>query len=253
MNDFSPIHDLPPIKGVAEPPTEPAGQPSPGPFTQALDTLVAVANEVLDPHKVNVAFGGVDNREAVAMVSAEELAAELLKRVTSDNWNPAHPHNKDTPRRLVASLKEMCDKPTEPDWNFTVFPADRDEMVTVGPISFYSLCRHHVVPFFGNVWVGYVPQSHIAGLSKFARAVRYCAKGLHVQEDLTKEIHDFIDEKLMGTRGLAVVVRAEHMCMAMRGVQSPGTFTTTAMMTGVFGDHDRTAKAEFMEWIKEAK
>jgi GTP cyclohydrolase I len=213
--------------------------------------FLVTTGDVSQHNKPEVIFGGVTNREAVAMVSAEELAAELLKRV-NDDWNPAHPHNKDTPRRLVASLKEMCQKP-EMDWNFTVFPADRDEMITLGPIPFYSLCRHHVVPFHGNAWVGYVPKSHIAGLSKFARAVKWCAKGLQVQEDLTRDIHEFINEALMGTRGLAVVVKAEHMCMAMRGVQAPGVITTTAMMSGVFGDHSKTAKMEFMHWIGDSK
>jgi GTP cyclohydrolase IA len=193
-------------------------------------------------------FGGVDNREALKKVTAEELAAELLRRVYPD-WTPDTDHSANTPKRFVQSLKELCDVESEV-FNFTTFPNDSDEMVTMGPIPFYTLCAHHVVPFHGNVWLGYVPKDVLCGLSKLARAVKYCAKGMHVQEVLTSHIHNFVDMHLQ-SRGLAVVVKAEHMCMSMRGVKVAGAITTTAKLSGVFADHDRTAKIEFMEWIRE--
>jgi GTP cyclohydrolase I len=197
-----------------------------------------------------IAFGGVENREALTRVTPEELAAELLKRVYP-NFNPHDQHSTATPRRFVESLRELCnDEPYQ--FYFTTFKTDVQNMIVLGPIPFYTLCAHHVVPFHGKVWIGYVPNDLMAGLSKFARAVKYCSKGMWVQEELTRHIHTFI-EKHLEPRGLAVVVKAEHMCMSMRGVQTPGVITTTAEMSGVFGDHTRTAKAEFMQWIGEAR
>jgi GTP cyclohydrolase IA len=160
-------------------------------------------------------------------------------------------HRAETPRRFVSMLREMTTRDEE--FKFTTFDAEgTDEMVTLGPIPFYTLCAHHVVPFFGNVWIGYVPDRMIAGLSKFPRAVRHLAKGFWVQEMLTREIADYLENKLE-PKGVAVVVDAEHMCMAMRGVQQPGVTTRTSAMLGVFSDHERTAKAEFMSGINGRK
>jgi GTP cyclohydrolase I len=166
----------------------------------------------------------------------------------------------DTPDRFVRMMEEMT---TREEFNFTTFESTSDDMVVLEGIPFYTLCAHHVVPFYGYAYIGYVPAGRIAGLSKFARAVRYCAKGFHVQEELTREITDFLTgylyadpySSIEGSHprgGLAVVLRAEHMCMAMRGVATPGVMTTTSRMTGVFANHNRTAKAEFMSIIKES-
>jgi GTP cyclohydrolase I len=151
-----------------------------------------------------------------------------------------------TPRRFAEMLAQMT---TREPFKFTTFDAPSDEMVTVGPIPFYTLCAHHLAPFSGHVWIGYVPQHHIAGLSKFARAVKYIAKGFHVQESFTGELTDFLEQKL-APQGVAVYVKAEHLCMAMRGVEVANVITTTSKMTGVFADHSRTAKAEFFEAIR---
>jgi GTP cyclohydrolase I len=157
------------------------------------------------------------------------------------------PHGARTAERFVDMLKELT-TPTE--FKFTTFPNEKalDEMVIVRDIPFVSLCNHHVVPFYGYAHVGYVPDQLVAGLSKFARAVKYCAASLHVQEELTVEIADFLEEQL-NPKGLAVLMEAEHLCMTIRGVQVPGTKTRTASMRGVFGDHSRTAKAEFLSAI----
>ena len=155
-------------------------------------------------------------------------------------------HRADTPKRYVKALQQLTER--EP-FNFTTFAAVSSDMVTLGPIPFYTLCAHHVVPFYGNAWISYVPDERLAGLSKFARAVKYCAKGFWVQEELTTEIMDFLVDHL-NPLGVGVVLKAEHLCMAMRGVQQPGVITTTSSMYGVYADHDRTAKAEFMELIR---
>jgi GTP cyclohydrolase I len=191
------------------------------------------------------------------------LARTLLQRQmpTGAVEQPLPEHMKDTPARFVNMLSEMT---AREEFNFTTFKSDSDDMVVLDRIPFYTLCAHHVVPFYGFAYIGYVPSGRIAGLSKFARAVRYCARGFHVQEELTRELADFLEDKLypegslridlegQPTGGLAVVLRAEHMCMAMRGVATPGVMTTTSRMTGVFADHKRTAKAEFMSIIKES-
>lgn len=180
----------------------------------------------------------------------EWLVKELLERCIPD-WDGEDDHSANTPARFVRTLKELGDRDSEV-FTFTTFEATSDEMIVLGPIPFYTLCAHHVVPFHGNVYVGYVPDLVIAGLSKFARTVKYISKGLWVQEDLTAAIHDFLEDKLR-PNGMAVQLRAEHMCMSMRGVQMPGVITTTNKMSGVFADHARTAKAEFMEGIRNGK
>jgi GTP cyclohydrolase I len=154
-------------------------------------------------------------------------------------------HREETPKRMAKMFTEMV---TPEPFDFTTFPAESQDMIVLAPIPFYTMCAHHTAPFYGQAYIGYVPNEVIAGLSKFVRAVKQCAKGFHVQENLTHDIAQLL-EKHLSPRGTAVVLRAEHLCMAMRGVQQPGVVTTTSAMLGVFGDHDRTAKAEFMQLI----
>jgi GTP cyclohydrolase I len=135
---------------------------------------------------------------------------------------------------------------TPPPIKWKVFNNDgTDEMIIERDIQFVSLCNHHVIPFFGVAHIGYVPGELLVGLSKLARVVQHFAHGLQLQERLTKQVADFLEEGLV-PRGLAVVLEAEHMCMSIRGVKSSGTKTYTASMSGVFNDHTRTAKAEFL-------
>lgn len=173
---------------------------------------------------------------------------ELLQLITGVNFSAeGNEHMRETPKRFVQMLKDL----TSPkEFEFTVFNNDEgvDEMVTVMDIPFYTLCAHHIVPFFGVAHVGYVPDGSIAGLSKFSRTVQHFAKQLTVQEVLTNQIADFLEVKL-APKGVIVVMEAEHLCMAMRGVQTPGVKTRTTSVRGVFADHDRTAKAEFMSGI----
>lgn len=176
-----------------------------------------------------------------------EYAAYILAAVIPET----NEHHQDTPERYIKMLRDLTYRE---EFKFTTFPNydNLDEMVVQTDIQFYSLCAHHVIPFFGRAHVAYVPHSRIVGLSKLARAVRYFSKGLLIQEGLTHEIADFIEEHLK-PKGVGVVMEAEHLCMAMRGVQVPGAVTTTAAMRGVFGDHSRTAKAEFMATIERSR
>ncbi len=176
--------------------------------------------------------------------TSAELAQAFLESLPG--WEGVdRDHRAETPGRMAKMFAQMTERD---EFKFTSFPAKNQDMVVLGPIPFYTMCAHHTAPFFGTAHIGYVPEDRIAGLSKFVRTVQYCAKGFWVQEELTHEISGFIEEHLV-PKGVAVVLRAEHLCMAMRGVQQPGVITTTSAMTGVFGDHNRTAKAEFMNII----
>jgi GTP cyclohydrolase I len=170
------------------------------------------------------------------------LAAATLLRISA-GLDVNDVHGQDTPTRFVHMLMELT-TPEPIKWK--TFPNDGvDEMIIVDEIPFTSLCNHHVVPFIGFARVGYVPDKEVAGLSKFARVVRHYAKGLQTQERLTMQVAEFIEENLK-PRGVIVMMKAEHMCMTIRGAQSPGTKTTTTAVKGVFADHGRTAKMEFM-------
>jgi GTP cyclohydrolase I len=129
-----------------------------------------------------------------------------------------------------------------------VFEERYDELVVVRDISFYSLCEHHLLPFFGLAHVGYLPQGRIIGLSKLPRLVDAFARRLQVQERLTSEIADALQRHLE-PRGVAVVLEADHLCSMMRGVQKPGNRTITSSMTGIFRRDPRT-RGEFMSLIR---
>ncbi len=129
------------------------------------------------------------------------------------------------------------------------FKEDHNEVILVKDISFYSVCEHHLVPFFGVAHVAYLPKNGvITGLSKLARVVDVASKRPQVQERLTMQIANAINEKL-NPRGVAVVIEAEHMCMTMRGVQKPGAKTITSVLKGVFETNQAT-RAEVLSLIR---
>lgn len=160
-------------------------------------------------------------------------------------------HLERTPARFASMMRELN---TAQPFNFTMFDNVEavDEMVTVGPIEYYSLCAHHVIPFFGKAWISYIPGPRVAGISKLARTVKFFQRGLWVQEHLTNTIADFIVEQL-DPLGVGVVMNGRHLCMEMRGVETPGASTTTSAMRGVYSDHTRLARQEFLTFIKESK
>lgn len=146
----------------------------------------------------------------------------------------------DTPQRAAAAWQDLTRGYREPLPELRTFEAEHDEVVVVAPISFYSLCEHHLLPFHGTAHLAYLPRKRLLGLSKFARVVDHFARRLQVQERLTTQVADYLEGGLSnggtGPRGLAVVLKAEHLCMAMRGAQVPGAITTTSVMRGVFRD-----------------
>jgi GTP cyclohydrolase I len=132
-----------------------------------------------------------------------------------------------------------------------LFDVDYDEMVLVRDIDFYSLCEHHMVPFFGRVHVGYIPNGKVVGLSKIPRTVDVFARRLQVQERLTMDIAQTIEDVLR-PQGVGVVVEAKHLCMMMRGVEKQNSFAITSSMRGSF-ESDPKTRAEFMELIRHRK
>ena len=154
---------------------------------------------------------------------------------------------KETPKRVAKMYAEVFSSVQEKEFtNYKVFPSlNEDDMVLVKDIEFYSMCEHHLLPFFGKAHVAYSPSDNkVLGLSKVARMVEFCAKRPNVQEDLTIQIANLINEKVK-TKGVAVSIEAEHMCMAMRGVKARGSVTKTFHYQGVFKE-DKDVKNDFL-------
>ena len=152
-----------------------------------------------------------------------------------------------TPSRVARMYFDMMNP--EP-FNFTTFDSEgMSEMVVQTNIPMYSLCEHHMLPFFGTVTVGYIPKGRIVGLSKLARAVKYCASGLKNQERITQSIADELDVHL-NPEGVGVVIKARHLCMEMRGAQMPGVMTTTSELRGAMMDKPEV-RAEFLSLARQ--
>ncbi|MGH2866678.1 MAG: GTP cyclohydrolase I FolE [Solirubrobacteraceae bacterium] len=150
---------------------------------------------------------------------------------------------RETPRRMAAAYLELL---TPEPFSMTMFPNDEgyDELVVVRDIPFQSLCMHHVLPFSGVAHVAYLPAERIFGLSKLARVVDLFARDLQLQERLTTQIADCLQQQLQ-PKGVGVVLEAEHLCMSMRGVQKPGAKTVTSALHGLVRDDPRT-REEFL-------
>lgn len=207
--------------------------------------LINLACPVHSPHAKTLS----EPRGSLGLLRPQTHAQYLL-RATTGLADDAH--GADTAARFVKMLEDLTECGGNHDVQqcskWRTFDSTSDEMIVVQDIPFVSLCNHHVLPFIGIVHVGYIPNKLIAGLSKFKRVVDHYARQLQVQERMTSQIADFLEHALE-PKGLAIVVKAEHMCMSIRGAQAHGTFTTTNAMRGFFADHDRTAKMEFLTMI----
>ena len=153
----------------------------------------------------------------------------------------------DTPRRVAAAYSELL---TPLPFEATTFPNTEgyDELVVARSIPFHSLCEHHLLPFHGVAHVAYLPGERIVGLSKLGRVVESFARRLQVQERMTVQIADWVEEYLQ-PRGVGVVLEAEHLCMSLRGVQKPGTVTVTSALHGIVRDDART-RQEFLAFTR---
>ena len=156
-----------------------------------------------------------------------------------------------TPERAAKAIQFLTqgyDQNPEDILKSAMFSEKYDEMVIVKDIEFYSLCEHHMLPFFGKCHIAYIPNGHIVGLSKFPRMVDAFSRRLQVQERLTDQIRDCLHETL-NPQGVAVCIEAQHLCMQMRGVQKQNSITTTSAFSGVFMEKDIT-RQEFMSLVK---
>lgn len=177
---------------------------------------------------------------AIDDAAAQDAVRRLLRALGSD---PSSPQLRDTPRRVAAAYAELL---TPASFAPTTFPNDEgyDELVVARDIPFHSLCEHHLLPFVGTATVGYLPGARIIGLSKLARVVDLFARGLQVQERLTVQVADWLDDEL-AAKGVGVVLEAQHLCMTLRGVRSAGGQTVTSALRGLIRDDPR-ARSEFL-------
>ncbi|OGU82389.1 MAG: GTP cyclohydrolase I FolE [Stygiobacter sp. RIFOXYA12_FULL_38_9] len=155
-----------------------------------------------------------------------------------------------TPSRVAKSFEFLTDgyrKNIDEILNDAIFDEKYDEMVIVKDIDFYSMCEHHLLPFYGKIHIAYIPNGKIVGLSKIPRIVEMYARRLQVQERMTQEVADTL-EKYLQPRGVAIVAEGYHMCMMMRGVEKQNSITTTSAMHGIFKEDART-RAEFLNLI----
>ena len=178
----------------------------------------------------------------------QDLIRQLLVELGED---PTREGLARTPQRVEKALQFLTsgyDANIDDVLNNALFTVDYNEMVIVKDIDYYSLCEHHLLPFFGKCHVAYIPQRHVIGLSKIPRLVDVFARRLQVQERMTNQIAETIREKL-DPLGVAVVCEGTHLCMSMRGVEKQNSFAVTSAMLGSFRDNART-RMEFLELIK---
>ena len=182
------------------------------------------------------------------MNNLESLYRQVL---TELGENPEREGLLDTPKRAAKAMQFLTSGYTtdiKEVVNGAVFTSDNDEMVVVQGIEFYSLCEHHILPFIGRCHIGYLPNGQVLGLSKFARIVDVFARRLQIQENMTKQIAEAVQE-VTGCRGVGVIMEAQHMCMMMRGVQKKqNSMMRTSVMLGDFRSNPAT-RDEFMRLI----
>jgi GTP cyclohydrolase I len=178
----------------------------------------------------------------------QDIIRQLLAGLGED---PSREGLVDTPKRVEKALKFLTSGYTadvDTVLNNALFTVDYNEMVIVKDIDFYSLCEHHLLPFFGRCHIAYIPNGKVIGLSKIPRLVEVFARRLQIQERMTSQIADTIREKIKPL-GVGVVLEATHLCMAMRGVEKQNSFAITSAMLGGFQNDART-RMEFLELIK---
>ena len=181
----------------------------------------------------------------------QDIIRQLLADLGED---PSREGLLDTPKRVEKSLRFLTSgysADVDAVVNNALFTVDYNEMVIVKDIDFYSLCEHHLLPFFGKCHVAYIPQGRVIGLSKIPRLVEIFSRRLQVQERLTNQIAETIREKVRPL-GVAIVMEASHLCMSMRGVEKQNSVAVTSAMLGVF-QHDARTRMEFLDLIRRGE
>jgi GTP cyclohydrolase IA len=178
----------------------------------------------------------------------ESAVREILTEIGEEPDRPGLTGTPERVHRMYTELTAGYHVDPERLINGAIFEVDYSEMVIVKDIPFYSLCEHHLLPFFGAAAVAYIPRGRVVGLSKIPRIVEMYARRLQVQERLTQQIADFLMDRL-DPKGVGVVIEATHLCAVMRGVRKPGTVMTTSAVLGLFRANDKT-RAEFFAHLQ---
>lgn len=178
--------------------------------------------------------------------TASQASESAIRALLAQFDDPAREGLADTPRRYVKFLEEFL---SPPEFNFTTFESEGyDQMIIQTDIPFYSLCEHHLAPFFGVGHIAYIPKDRIVGLSKLARTLDKFARRFQNQERITKQVAEFLEQQLEPV-GVAVCLKAQHLCMAMRGVRKHDTWTITSELTGEFRNSE-ASRNEFLSLVK---
>lgn len=183
-------------------------------------------------------------------MSLEKLSQNYLEVLTNLGENPEREGLKGTPQRAAKAMQFLChgyNQSLDEIVNGALFQSDNDEMVIVKDIELYSLCEHHMLPFIGKAHVAYIPTGKVIGLSKVARIVDMFARRLQIQENLTRQIAEAL-QQVTNARGVAVVIEAKHMCMMMRGVEKQNSSMHSSVMLGDFRNSVNT-RQEFLQLI----
>ena len=179
--------------------------------------------------------------------SLEKSVAAILRLIGEDQTREGLVKTPERVARALRFLTKGYDEDPKTVINGAMFVEEYSEMIVLKDLDFFSLCEHHILPFFGTAHVAYIPKHHIVGISKLARLVEVFARRLQVQERLTTQIANMLMDEL-DPLGVAVVLRAEHLCMRMRGVEKQNSVVVTSAMLGVFRSHQET-RQEFMTLV----
>jgi GTP cyclohydrolase I len=209
-----------------------------------------IENEIGESDVAADDIAGRADRSAAAPDNGRVEAAveEILREIGEDPERDGLVGTPERVHRMYTELTAGYHVDPERLMNGAVFDVRYSEMVVVKDIPFYSLCEHHLLPFFGTAAVAYIPKGRVIGLSKIPRVVEMYARRLQVQERMTQQIADFLSERL-APQGVGVVVEANHLCAVMRGIRKPGTVMTTSAVLGLFRTRDRT-RAEFFSHLE---